>query len=138
MDDLQQEMLFNDIYVAFGAIAAVYVAMIVITGSFFLATTGLLQILLSFPVTFFFYSVVYGYDELEILPLVTIFVVLGIGADDIFVMVDNWKASKGEILKDSVKAHLNHIGATTELEMRFLWCFMQSLTAMLVTSVSQQ
>ena len=62
------------------------------TGSLFLALLGLVQILLSLPLALFFYTVlrVTWFSQVHIL---SVFVVLGVGADDIFVFVDAWRQS---------------------------------------------
>jgi len=62
------------------------------TGSLFLALLGMLQILLSLPLALFFYTVlrVTWFSQVHIL---SVFVVLGVGADDIFVFFDAWRQS---------------------------------------------
>ena len=63
------------------------------TGSLFLALLGMLQILLSLPLALFFYTVlrVTWFSQVHIL---SVFVVLGVGADDIFVYVNAWRHSQ--------------------------------------------
>ena len=61
------------------------------TGSFFLAFVGIVQILFSLPVSFFFYYYFFQISFYSQLHILTIFLVLGVGADNIFVLVDSWK-----------------------------------------------
>jgi len=61
------------------------------TGSFFLAYVGVLQILLSLPISFFFYYYIFQITFYSQLHILVIFLVLGVGADNIFVLVDSWK-----------------------------------------------
>ena len=58
------------------------------TRSLAIASVGMLQILLSFPVTYFFYRVVLQISHFGTLQVLAVYVILGIGADDIFVLYD--------------------------------------------------
>ena len=49
-------------------------------GSIFLAICALFQILMSFPLAYFFYRVIFGIEEFGVLPMLIIFVLLGVGA----------------------------------------------------------
>jgi len=62
------------------------------TGSLFLALLGLLQILLSLPLALFFYTC-FRFTWFSQVHILSVFVVLGVGADDIFVFVDAWRQS---------------------------------------------
>ena len=57
-------------------------------GSAFLAGAGVLQVLLSFPVTFFVYRTVLGIKLFGFLQCCAVFVLFGIGADDVFILTD--------------------------------------------------
>ena len=61
------------------------------TKSLFIGTFSMSMILFSFPVTLVIYRLVLGITNLGSLHLMVIFVVLGIGADDIFVLWDAWQ-----------------------------------------------
>ena len=76
----------------FSALAAVIVfAFIgVITRSPFLTCMAVLQIALSFPSAFFFYKLVIGIEYFPFLNFLGLFVICGIGADDIFVLYEKW------------------------------------------------
>ena len=63
------------------------------TGSYFLALMGIFQIFFSLPVSVFFYRLVFQIDYFSQLHILVLFLVLGVGADDIFVLVDAWKQS---------------------------------------------
>jgi predicted RND superfamily exporter protein len=63
------------------------------TGSFFLGLFGMLLILCSFPITVTIYRYIGQVDYYSTLHAMVIFIVLGIAADDIFVVVDAWKQS---------------------------------------------
>ena len=70
--------------------------MTVHTRSFAIASVGMFQILLSFPVTYFFYRVVLNIHHFGTLQVLAVYVILGIGADDIFVLYDAFMQAPGE------------------------------------------
>ena len=59
--------------------------------SFFMAVSGLLVILLSFPVTQLIYKGILRVDMFSSLNQLVIFIILGIAADNIFVFCDAWR-----------------------------------------------
>lgn len=61
------------------------------TRSVFLSLMGLMQVILSFPVAFFLYKLVIGFQFFPFLNFMGLFVILGIGIDDVFVTVDKWE-----------------------------------------------
>ena len=78
----------TDLLWAGGSIAFVVVYLCVHTTSPFLGLTGMLQILLSLPLALFFYRLVLQVSFFQTLHSLAIFIILGIGADNIFVFVD--------------------------------------------------
>eukprot|EP00466_Bigelowiella_natans_P019212 jgi/Bigna1/68122/fgenesh1_pg.5_\ len=60
-----------------------------------LGVMGMTQIVLSLPVSFFIYRQIYVIPYFTELHSLTIFIVLGIGADDVFVFVDGWRQAEG-------------------------------------------
>lgn len=92
LSDLEFSRLVNsDLMWTILAIAFVYGYITFHTGSFFLALVGILQILLSLPISFFFYFYVFQITFYSQLHILAIFLVLGVGADNVFVLVDSWK-----------------------------------------------
>jgi hypothetical protein len=79
--DLQVSKTFwNDLRLAFFAVAAIIVLMLILTSfSVWLTIFGLLTIVLSFPLAFFFYRVAFNIVSLGILNGVAAFVIVGIG-----------------------------------------------------------
>lgn len=69
-------------------------AILVHTKSPFLTSIGLLQIILSFPLSYFVYTLVAGLGFFPFLNFIGVFVVFALGADDIFVAVDKWKNAR--------------------------------------------
>jgi hypothetical protein len=62
--------------------------------SLFLGGLGMVQIVLTLPVALFFYRMVFQIPFFNQLHILAIYLVLGIGADDIFVFVDAWRQSR--------------------------------------------
>jgi hypothetical protein len=77
------------------AVVAV-VAMIVHTKSLFLTSVGLIQIILSFPVSYLLYKLILGLNFFPFLNFIGIFIVFALGTDDIFVAMDKWKNTRLE------------------------------------------
>ena len=97
------EALVTDMSLALGSALVTGLAMLVHTRSAWLTLVGLCQIILSFPLAYFVYSLVAQLEFFPFLNFIGVFVVFAIGADDIFVAVDKWK-----------NARLEHKNATVE------------------------
>merc|ERR1719201_2385060 len=80
-----------------GSVAFVIIYLRIHTGSYFLALMGIFQIFFSLPVSLFFYRIVFQISYFSQLHILVLFLVLGVGADDIFVLVDAWKQSIDEL-----------------------------------------
>jgi hypothetical protein len=63
-------------------------AMLVHTRSIWLTLIGLAQIIISFPLAFFFYNIVLRLTFFPFLNFIGVFVTFALGADDVFVAVD--------------------------------------------------
>jgi hypothetical protein len=80
---LQQGMFF----IIF-AVGSVLVYMTFHLQSIFLASVALFEILMSFPLAYFMYRIVLQISHYDTLSSLIIFVLLGVGADDVFVFTD--------------------------------------------------
>jgi len=65
--------------------------MIIHTGSFFLSLISLLNIFMSIPVALVIYRYIFQVTYFSSLHLFVVIIIVGIGADDIFVFHDFWK-----------------------------------------------
>lgn len=54
---------------------------------------GMIHIIGAFLITYFFYRAVFRFYFMGFLNFMILFIILGIGADDIFLFVDAWKQS---------------------------------------------
>jgi len=84
----RQSIIQTDILWAGASVAFVLLYLGVHTTSPFLGLTGMFQILISLPTAIFIYRIVLGIDFFQALHALAIFVILGIGADNIFVFID--------------------------------------------------
>ena len=74
-----------------GVVIALTIA--VNTGSLLLTLAGMVEILMSVPIALFCWFAI-GQKTVDSTQLLGLFVVLCIGADDIFVFVDTWKEAR--------------------------------------------
>eukprot|EP01060_Flectonema_neradi_P005178 TRINITY_DN13434_c0_g1_i1.p1 TRINITY_DN13434_c0_g1~~TRINITY_DN13434_c0_g1_i1.p1 ORF type:complete len:934 (+),score=153.99 TRINITY_DN13434_c0_g1_i1:447-3248(+) len=75
-------MIFVLIYIAF------------MTNSWWLSFMGIGQIIMSFGPAYFIYYLVFQQRFFGVFNMLSIFIILGIGADDIFVFLDTWDSSQ--------------------------------------------
>ncbi len=95
-------MLDDDLNLAAFSIIFVFSWMCYHLGSLFLASMGMLQIVLSLPVSIVIYRGVYQIQYFTALHGLTIFLVLGIGADDVFVFIDGWRQAHKVVERDGI------------------------------------
>ena len=104
------------------SISAVGIYMSVHCGSVLLGCMGMVEIILSIPLAFFFYRCVFQVQYFSNMHILAIFVLLGIGADDVFVFSDAFKQSAEEA----------HLGGS--LERRIEYATLRASKAVFVTS----
>lgn len=101
----------TDMFYAFASIVFVYGYMTFHTGSFFVSSVELLQILCSMPLALLFYKLVYGIDFFQTLHSLSIFIILGIGCDAVFIFVDAWNQAPVDTLavdEDTLVARMHY------------------------------
>lgn len=107
---------------AFGSMTFVYFYMSFHLSSFFLSAVALLTIVCSMPLSMVLYWYIFQIDYYSSLHVLVLFIVIGIGADDVFVFVDAWKQSAA------------YPGVNESLEKRMAYTFRRAAKAMAVTS----
>ncbi|KAL8608257.1 hypothetical protein ACOMHN_042124 [Nucella lapillus] len=85
---------FQDMKLAIGSMIFIFGFILFHTRSLWMTTLGVFSILCSFVETNLLYRVVLGYRYFGFFHVVVMFIILGIGADDLFVFWDAWKASE--------------------------------------------
>lgn len=106
------------------AIALVFMVIWYHTGSAFLALAAMGQVFMSFPVAYVLYRFVCRQFYFAALQILSIFLLLGIGADDVFVFTDAWKQSRVEL------------GTEADALTRMTWTYRRAVRAMTVTSIT--
>lgn len=82
---------WGDVHLAMVSLIAIFVLMLLLSLSLYLTILGVVVISLSFPMSLFFYRVVFGINALGILNGAAAFVIIGIGVDDVFVFVNIYR-----------------------------------------------
>jgi hypothetical protein len=136
-DDITFFFTFMDIFIFFDyylardlsllalSFALVFLVLWIQTSSLFISSCGMYQIFVSFPLGLFIWSVVMDEPGVTYLMYNGIFIILGIGCDDIFVFLDAFRQSSYE-----------HEGISGSLETRFAWAYQRAASSMLATSVT--
>ncbi|QDZ19396.1 SSD domain-containing protein [Chloropicon primus] len=90
-DLLIDDVLSEDMIMACAATAIILFLIWFHTRSVFMAFVGVIQVALSFPSAYFAYKLLLGFSFFPFLNFLAMFVVMGIGADDIFVLFDKFE-----------------------------------------------
>ncbi len=114
--------MYKDLFLLIGSFAFIFLFMWFQTGSLFVTTFGILSIFTSFFGANLIYNIVIGYKFFGIFNVLALFIILGIGADDIFIYSDTWRYHLREDF-DS-------------LEQRLSSAFKRASVAMFVTSLT--
>ena len=94
------------------------------TRSFFMAVVGMMEIVFTIFLAFFFYRVIFQITYFTSIHFLAAFLLLGIGADDVFVFVDAFKQS------------LCHPDASVNLEKRLEYTSLRASKAVMITSLT--
>lgn len=117
-------LILMDVLKVFVSLGLVFVWIFLQTNSIVIAIAGLSEIILSVPLAFFFYYTIFGFKYFDGLNAMTIFIVAAIGADDIFVFMDQYKQSS------------YHPEVCVDLKTRMNWVYSRASWAMLITSLT--
>ena len=93
MNKAIQKQVMLDMLLAVASFLFIFLFMWLQTGSLWLTSWGIFSILSSFNVANFIYRVIFDYKYIGIFHVLSIFIILGIGSDNIFVFMDTWKES---------------------------------------------
>lgn len=88
--DLLEQALV-DIKLAIGSVLFIFVFMCFQTGTVVVTFLGVLSIISSYLLTNLFYRYVFQFKYFGFFHVIAIFLILGIGADDLFVFYDTWR-----------------------------------------------
>ncbi|XP_041460161.1 protein dispatched homolog 1-like [Lytechinus variegatus] len=91
------KFVFSDsVFIAIGCVCVILIIWVYV-GSLFVTVMTMISIILSMVVAFFLYHVIYRIPFFPFINVITVILIIGVGADDCFVYVDIWKATKNEI-----------------------------------------
>ena len=93
LHDVMQQVT-EDMMCAIGCMLFIFIFMLVHTQSMFITSLAVMSIFTSFIGTEFIYVVVIGFRYFGFFNILSIFIILGIGADDIFVFYDTWRLTE--------------------------------------------
>ena len=102
--------ILHDAKLIFVGLSLVVLYTYVHTGSLFITIAGIFEIILSFPVAYAFYAYVLRLKSISVMQFLAIFIILGIGVDDVFVFYDFFEdASRAVGVRgDTLEARLNY------------------------------
>ncbi|XP_070181353.1 protein dispatched homolog 1-like isoform X2 [Littorina saxatilis] len=118
---LLKQVIF-DMLLAAGSLCFIFLFMLLMTRSLFITGFGIFSILSSFFIANLIYRFVCQYRYFGIFHVLSIFIILGIGADNVFVFIDTWRATE----------HSNF----PTLEHRLTACYRRAASATLYTSLT--
>mmetsp|Transcript_30331 Transcript_30331/g.34452 ORF Transcript_30331/g.34452 Transcript_30331/m.34452 type:complete len:967 (+) Transcript_30331:157-3057(+) len=117
-------MMMADFLFVFGSVLFVWFYMMIHTWSVLLPALGMFQVISAFPIAYTLYRVVMRIKLFNMMNFFSLFIILGIAADDIFVFVDAWKQS----------AQLQCLQG--DLEKRVAYVYRRAVKAMFVTTIT--
>ena len=90
-DYLVNRALISDLHLAGTSLGLILLLLLLLTFSLWLSFMAVFTILSSVAFAYFFYHVVFGIKYMGILNGVSLFVIIGIGVDDIFVFINTFR-----------------------------------------------
>lgn len=116
-------ILLVDGFLSLGSLVSVWAYMWLMLESVFLASCGMFEIIFSLPVGMCLWVLILR-QKIFWYQMLVIYMILGIGADDVFILYDAWLQS----------AHTE--GVSHSRTTRFCWAYRRSVGAMLVTTLT--
>ncbi|KAJ3427879.1 sterol-sensing domain [Anaeramoeba flamelloides] len=87
------ELIIHDVSLVTASIFMVFIYTWFHTKSLFLTSTGLFGVMLSFGCSYFIYRVILGVQYFNMMNFLALFIILGIGCDSLYIMLDSWRQS---------------------------------------------
>ena len=112
----------RDQILAMGSMVFIFLFMVFQTRSLFITTLAVASIQTSFAASILVYRIIFDFRYFGIFHVLSVFIVLGLGADNVFIFYDTWR----------------HTAFRTypALEYRLSDCYRRSAAAMLITSLT--
>jgi hypothetical protein len=94
------DALFHDTLWSIGSLCFIALMILLKVQSFFVVLSSMLGLVLAFSVAYYWVSAHFMIQDITLIWVAGLFVMLGIGADDIFLMVDSFDHTKHEFKED--------------------------------------
>ena len=91
MRKAMESQVIYDMALAIASFIFIFLFMLIQTGSIWITSWGIFSIISSFNIANFIYRVFFDYKYFGVFHVLAIFIILGIGSDNIFVFMDTWK-----------------------------------------------
>ena len=98
--DATIKQVILDMMLAVASFVFIFLFMWFQTGSIWITSWGIFSVISSFNIANLVYRVVFDYRYFGIFHVLSIFIILGIGSDNIFVFMDSWKQSHSTSYKN--------------------------------------
>ena len=106
-NEIKLALIYEDMYMLIGTMAASILYMTIHMKSFYLAFLSVINLFFAIPVTLCIYTYIVGIHYFSTIHVAVLIVVIGIGADDVFVFHDFWIGShKIKLIRKSIKQRL--------------------------------
>ncbi|KAJ8308810.1 hypothetical protein KUTeg_013684 [Tegillarca granosa] len=122
------EQTFFDLYFTIGSMCFIFCFMVFYTRSLWITVWAVFSIFTSYLGTNLLYRYIIGYKYFGYFHIIVIFIILGIGADDLFVFYDTWRLTSSST---NLARHLSEAYSKSMFSM-----FVTSLTTSLAFFVS--
>jgi predicted RND superfamily exporter protein len=122
-------MLASDLFFAIFSILFVVFWLRIHTGSSMMALSGIFMIVMSLPFTILIYKKIFNIPYYSEIHSLVLFIVLGVGADDIFVLNDSWKLTKHSYPEDITNGRNRET-----IHRRLLKCYRHTMSTVFNTS----
>jgi predicted RND superfamily exporter protein len=123
----------KDMLLAVGSLLFIIIFMCFQTGSMFITFLTIVSIIAAFCTANLIYRIVFDYVYFGIFHVLAIFIILGIGADDVFVFMDTWKETGHH--KDPTLGH-RMSDAYRKAAMAMLFTSLTTAIAFIVSAAS--
>ena len=108
-NEISTLLIYEDVWMLLGTMIASILYMMIHMKSLYLAFFAVINLFFAIPVTLCIYTYVAGVDYFSTIHLSVVIVVIGIGADDVFVFHDFWIGShKIKLIRHSIKQRLTY------------------------------
>ena len=130
------KQVIADLLLVFGSFAFIFIFMLFQTHSLWITGWALFSIFASFFSANMIYRIVFDFRYIGIFHVLSIFIILGIGADDVFVFYDTWRSSQEKsfpnLLTRFSDVYLHAAGAMFITSFTTMVAFLSNVTSPLL------